>query len=97
MSTLDQKDPTEIVPVTFQFDAPPTGNVVIEISIAKGRADANTSTMPVGAYQVTGNDVIQLMGAGLDDRDYLLRCTVDQGNERYVNSCILPVRRSAGR
>lgn len=97
MSTLDEKDPTEKVPVTFQFDAPPTGNIVIEISVTRGRADPDTNTMPVGASQVTGNDVLQLIGAGLDDRDYLLRCTVDQGNERYVNSCVLPVRRSNGR
>lgn len=97
MSTLDEKDPTEKVPVTFQFDAPPTGNIVIEISVARGRPDPDINSMAIGAYSVVGNDVLQLIGAGLSGRDYLLRCSVDQANERYVNSCLLPVRFSEGK
>lgn len=95
--TLSEKDPVEIVPVTFGFAAVPAGTITLEVSVIRGYADANTSAMLVGGSQVSGNDVLQLVGGGLDGRDYLLRCTVDTGSERYVNACILPVRRQEGR
>ena len=97
MKTLDSKDPVEIVPVTFEFESAPAGAVSIEVSVSKGRADPDVNTMLAGVHQVSGNNVVQHVQAGLDDRDYLLRCIVDDAPAKYVNACILPVRYRNGK
>lgn len=93
MSRLSEKDTLEIVPVTFEFGTSTLANIVIEVMVSAGGDDVATAAMVIGSPQIYGSSVIQLIGGGIDGNDYLLRCRIDSGSERYINSAILPIRK----
>ncbi len=95
MTTLTEKDPLEIIPVTFEFvnltGAPITP--VVTITQTAGPQDDNVSDMADGSPVVIGTKVRQKITAGISGAEYELQCQVDTSEGyRYIVAGILPVR-----
>lgn len=99
MSVLDSKDPAEFITITFDFAALTSATLtgaVVTASVESGKDDASPSAIVSGAAQVSGLKVLQRIIGGQAGTNYLLRCQVDAGTERFVLSSILPVQYSDG-
>jgi hypothetical protein len=93
--TFDPKDPSEIVPLTFDFaeDTSTPSNPVITIVRHSGAADANPAIMLTGSAQVSGATVLQKISGGVAGANYTVRCQVDAPDgTRWVLSGLLPVK-----
>lgn len=96
MTTLTEKDPAEIVPVSFDFAgltaAPLTP--VITVEHYSGTVDEGTlSDMLESAAAITGTKVVQRIGGGVNGATYLLRCDVTTAdNLAFTLTAKLPVR-----
>jgi len=78
MKLLPQKDPTEIVPITFDF-APDIASgatvtpVSVDVSVLNGE-DSAPGDMLQGAASATGAKVVQWIKAGKAGVSYAMRC-----------------------
>ncbi|MCB1908814.1 MAG: hypothetical protein KDH15_15720 [Rhodocyclaceae bacterium] len=91
------KRPGEIVAVRFPYSRELsagetlTGAPTVAISVRTG-ADPAAAAMLVGAPVVGADDVVQLVGAGVDLAQYLLTCLADTtAGQRLQREAILPV------
>lgn len=94
------KDPAEIVTLTFQFANVATTTLsspVVTVSHLEGISDATPSSMVLGAATVVGTDVVQQIQGGVDGADYLVRCEVVSGFDKYVIAGVLKVRTAKGK
>ncbi len=91
--TLPEKTPTESVVVEFVFDAELVAidSAVVSIAVRDG-ADPAVAAMLEGALQIQGTSVLQRVGAGVDQVNYLLSCVATHGEDVRENPAILPVR-----
>jgi hypothetical protein len=93
--TLTEKDPLEVIPITFEFKNLTSSPLVPSISVIQtaGPADSGVSSMKVGSAVVVGTQVLQRIGGGVTGCNYELQCQVDTvEGYRYVLAGILPVR-----
>lgn len=94
--TLSNKDPEEVVVVTFDFtDRIAQGETlsgpVVTVAVRRG-ADLNVAQVPNGAPSISGATVLQSVKAGVHDADYGLKCKVTAGARTLVLGGVLPVR-----
>lgn len=92
-----QKDPAEIITVTFDFSALATAvsTPAITCAAVSGRLDDNAAAMLSGSAQVSGLTVLQRVIGGVDGTTYKLRCQIDDADgERFVVSDLLEVKTS---
>ena len=93
--TFDPKDPSEIIPLTFEFAALASeiSTPVVSITQAYGVTDASDLTaMLVGSAQVVGTQVRQKVQLGINGAAYKFRCQADTPEGlRYVIASVLPV------
>lgn len=97
MKLLPEKDPAEIVPVTFDF-APDVASgatvtpVSVTVSVLNGQ-DGSPGDVLQGAASATSAKVVQWIKAGVDGARYKLRCTVTTSDlQTLVLSATLQVR-----
>lgn len=98
MTTLSDKDPAEIITVTFDFSALATtiSSAVVESSVVRGRDDASPQSIVSGANSVDGALVMQRIAGGQAGTTYALRCTAqDSDGEVHVLTAALPVQTAA--
>lgn len=91
---FDDKDPSEIIVVTFDFTALSTvvSAPVVSVILVDGVVDASPSAILSGVAQVTGAVVKQKIQGGVHGANYKLRCQVDTPlGERFIESAILSV------
>jgi hypothetical protein len=91
---LSDKDPAEIVTITFDFAQLLTridSVVSVSVLVHKG-VDANPAVMLLNAPIISDTHVLQLVQGGLDGVYYKVRADAQVGSERYALSAILPVR-----
>ena len=97
MRVFDEKDPGEIVPVSFDFSADvATGATVtlisVSVSVVDG-ADPAPANILAGAATASGATVVQWITGGLDATRYKLRCRVAASDgQTLVLPAIVPVR-----
>lgn len=97
MKLLPEKDPVEIVPITFDFAPDVAGGatvtpVSVDVSVLNGE-DSAPGDMRQGAASATGAKVVQWIKAGVDGARYKLRCTVTTSDlQTLVLSATLQVR-----
>ena len=94
MKKFDPKDPSEIVPLSFDFAALTDTPSAPIVSIARhsGAADASPSAMLQGAAQIIGTQVRQKITGGVAGATYLVKAQVDAPDgSRYVLAGLLPV------
>ena len=94
MSTrFNDKDPVDVVTVTFDFtpDAPEVTSPAVTIAVVVG-TDPDPSLMLVGAPLVQGAIVYQRIQGGINGNSYALQCLAFNGGDRYSIEAILPVR-----
>jgi hypothetical protein len=96
--TLDEKDPEEIITITFDYTADLNGETisvgtpVFTIAVSEG-VDPDVGQMPNGAPQIAGALVLQSVKQGVAAVNYKARCRVDtSGGRRLVLGATLPVR-----
>lgn len=92
---LSDKDPSEIITVTFDFSevADALNSPAVVVSVLSGVADENPSDILAGAPSVSGIMVMQMITGGQAGTLYQLRCTaIDADGEKYVLTAALPVR-----
>ncbi|MFA5920151.1 MAG: hypothetical protein WC856_02520 [Methylococcaceae bacterium] len=91
--SIDDKDPVEIIPVTFDFtkEAASVDGAVITLSVVEG-TDAAAISMIFGSYQITDKVVSQLIRNGVSGVTYLIRCEITSGNQKYAKSCYMTAR-----
>jgi hypothetical protein len=94
--SFDAKDPSEIIPLTFDFGwltSAPQSPVITVTRFSGGADDSNLSLMLAGAPQVVGSKVLQKVISGVAGVNYLFRCQVDSPEGlRWVLAGILPVK-----
>jgi hypothetical protein len=97
--TFDPKDPEEIIPLEFDFSQLGTGfaSPVVTVTHIGGVADPDAADMVLAAPTITDNVAVVAIQSGVDNADYLVRCTAMQGAMKYVISGVLPVRVAVGR
>ena len=85
LDSFDSKAPAEVVPVAFDFEALTSSidSAVISITVKNG-TDVNVLTMILGAEQIDGTEVKQLIQNGVDQVVYLIRADVTKGSEKYA-------------
>lgn len=92
---LSDKDPDEIITVTFDFSdvAQSLSSPVVEVTALSGVADADPSAILADDPLVSGITVMQRVSGGQAGTLYQLRCTaIDADGEKYVLTAALPVR-----
>jgi hypothetical protein len=96
--TLDEKDPEEIITLSFDFEDDLNGETisvgtpVFTIAVSEG-VDPDVGQMPNGAPQIAGALVLQSVKQGVAPVNYKTRCRIDtSGGRRLVLGAILPVR-----
>jgi len=92
---LTEKDPAEIITLTFDFSSLATSlsSAVVGVSVLSGAVDASPGAMISGAYSINGPLVMQRIVAGQAGTTYALRCTAnDADGEVHVLVAALPVR-----
>lgn len=101
---LDEKDPGETVPVSWDFstdlgdDADIDGTPVITIAVDRSlrrNNDASVTLETTGTPQVSGKVVTQLVTGGVHGVDYKVKCAIDVDSTpaaHLFKSSILPVR-----
>jgi hypothetical protein len=95
LSYLYTKDPTEIIPLTWQItDAGITAvePVTVTVSVISG-IDSSPSAMLFGAHTLTGgNTITQAIQGGIDGVTYKVKLTATLSDgTKYVHSAVLPV------
>jgi hypothetical protein len=93
--SLSEKDPTEIVIVTFDFSAIATTVQSPEIAatLHSGVADETPQAIVSGSAQVDGATVLQQIAGGTAGANYALRCEVDTPDgQHFALVDVLPVR-----
>ena len=98
MKVTDNKDPEEIVDVSFDYtkdlgaEAIQAATPVVSIAVVSG-ADPDQSGMLQGAPTIQGAIVFQRVRLGLANVDYRLRCIVTtNAGRKLVLSMQVPVR-----
>lgn len=89
------KDPAEIITVTFDFAALATSaaNPVVTCTVIAGVIDPAVTAMLAGPPQIDGTAVLQRISNGLGGNIYKLRCEIDDSDgERWVLADTLVVR-----
>lgn len=97
MFTFSDKDPAEIVPVTFDFSRGVGAGATVAVDSVSVAVVAGTDNDPSnllqGAATSDGAVAVQWVKAGMDGTDYKLRCTVVASDgQTLVLAAILPVR-----
>lgn len=97
--TFDPKDPTEIIALSFDFTPLGTGFSAPEVVVThlKGVLDSAPADMILAPATITSNIATVAIQGGVDNADYLVRCTAMQGVLKYVISGVLPVRVAVGK
>lgn len=96
MKLLSEKDPSEIIPVTFGFskvltDDDTIATATVGVTVSKG-SDSNPDAIKLGAAEIVGQTVTQLIQSGTDAVTYKLKCTIVTGaGHQYVLGAHLPV------
>lgn len=93
--TLSEKDPAEIITVTFDFSnmAASLTTAVLAVSAISGRQDSSPMAILSGSLSISGALVMQRIAGGQDGTTYGLRCTAnDADGEVHVLAAALPVR-----
>jgi hypothetical protein len=100
MELFDPKDPTEIIPLTFDFSvelaAAQTiqGTPTVAVTVYSG-TDASPGAILSGAATVLGARVRQNVQGGLVDVQYLIKVTATTNTGlKYTIGRILPVKSS---
>ena len=93
MQQLTPKDPTEIIPIIFDFTALlSTITSISDVSVSvKTGTDINVGTMKQGVADISGTSIIQLIKNGVAGNTYIVRAEVISGSQKYVLAAILPV------
>lgn len=89
-----EKDPSEIITVTFDFSALATScsNPVVTCHQLSGTVDSTVSSMISGSAQLSGTSILQRIHGGIDGAAYKLRCQIDDADgERFVLADTLTV------
>ena len=90
---FSNKDPSEIVLVTFDFTNVTTtvASPTVAATVAYG-TDGNPSAILSGAATVVGTTVTQLITGGLNGVSYKLECTITGGSgTKFVLADTMPV------
>lgn len=93
--SFSQKDPEEIITVTFDFSAITLtpSNPVVSAVAAGGKDDTSPSAILSGVPVVSGATVLQKIVAGQSGTTYSIRCRIDAPDgSRYVLTELLPVQ-----
>ncbi len=96
MKLLSSKDPSEIIPVTFDFSkvltsADTNSTATVGATVAKG-TDATPAAILLGSASIVGLVVTQLITGGVGDVTYKLKLTIVTGaGKQYVAGAHLPV------
>lgn len=93
--TLSEKDPVEIITVTFDFSAMAQSltTAVLSVSSLRGREDATPMDLLSGDLAISGALVMQRFTGGQDGTTYSLRCVAnDADGEVHVLTAALPVK-----
>lgn len=91
---LPEKDPAEIITVTFDFAdlATTISAPAITCVGVSGKVDDNASAMLSGSPQISGLTVMQSVIGGIAGNVYKLRCQIDDADgERWVVADTLTV------
>ena len=96
MRTFSPKDATETVLLTWDFtlDLPAgvtlTGTPSITLAVVSGVQDSNIGTMTVGSPQLSGNQVLQLITAGISGNSYsaVAKCNASDGEVFAIGGTI---------
>lgn len=94
---LSDKDPEEIITVTFDFTAlgETVSSAAVSIKLAAGGSDATASTMLLSAPALDASKVNQRVQGGKAGSSYELRCKATMASGLvYVLPAILPVKRA---
>jgi len=94
LRVLSDKDPLEIITVTFDFTKLLTridSISSITVAVYKG-TDASPGGLLLNAPIIADTQVLQLIQGGLNGVYYKIRADVLVGLERYALSAVLPVR-----
>lgn len=94
LRVLADKDPLEIITVTFDFTKLLTRIDSVSsmtVAVYKG-TDAAPGGLLLNAPIIADTQVLQLIQGGLDGVYYKIRADVLVGLERYALSAVLPVR-----
>lgn len=88
------KDPAEVWPVAARFGRVLTGldSVAVSVTVAHGVADPDAADMVLGAADISGADVVQMIRGGIPGNRYLIRFTAARGAEVHVLAATLDVR-----
>lgn len=93
--TLSDKDPAEIITVTFDFSAMALAinTAVLAVTVFSGRPDDSPAAILSGALGISGSLVLQRIAGGQDGTTYALRCVAhDADGEVHVLTAALPVK-----
>ena len=91
---ISSKDPSELIPITFDFSGLVTSIdtiASIAISVISG-TDPNVATMLYSSAQKTGTNVIQLVQNGVNNAAYKIRADIVSGSEKYAIAAIFNVK-----
>lgn len=93
--TLSEKDPAEVITVTFDFSAMAVtiNTAALAVSVLSGLPDANPAAILSGALSISDALVIQRIAGGQAGTTYALRCVAhDADGEVHVLTAALPVK-----
>lgn len=90
---FDEKDPSDVITLTFDFSDYATAVTApaIVVTVAQG-TDPSPSAILVGSPTVEGALVRQRVQNGVDGVTYAFQCAAYNGSDRYTIEAILPVR-----
>lgn len=96
MSYLNEpKDPSEIIPVGFDFSAitDTPSNPTVSITVRWGHGHHHTGLQAVGDPWIEGAIVYQRFMGGSDLHDYNLKCLASApSGDRFAVDCVVAVR-----
>jgi hypothetical protein len=90
---LSTKDPRETIPVTFNASGIPVYSIdgaSITITVLSG-IDTNASAMVMGAPQIHGTEVVQMIRGGISGVLYNITANIFSGDADYIMVATLPV------
>lgn len=94
VKNIDSKDPSEIIPVTFDFGRLVTSiDSVTGVSVSvKGGVDEAVGNMKLGACQINGKQVTQIIRNGVDNVTYMIRADISSESFKYSLACYMAVK-----
>jgi len=90
---LSDKDPQEVIPVTFDFKKLMNSidSATVSISVKSG-ADNIPENLLYSSVKISDAKVSQLIKGGIDGVVYLIRINATKGSEKYSHAVYLKVK-----